>query len=110
MLFEKLSGLLAKIPADHWGLDLVALVVAALACAGVLFGVITPADLPSVIDGAFYVLTIAGLRGAALAARKSAAAAATAAALQAVDAAKSHKPADVLAAASAAAAAVKVRE
>ena len=63
---SKILALLAKLPAGSAKLDGVALAVAALALAGVYFGVISAADLPALVDAALVILPAVGLRAASL--------------------------------------------
>lgn len=111
LTMSALASLLARIPADHWGFDLAALLIVALGCAAVLSGVLTPDQLPAAVDTALYGL---GLIVPAMAARgailKARAQAGTQAALAAVAAAKAHDIRAALEAAAATAAAVKETE
>lgn len=90
-MYDKILALLARVPADHWGLDLAAIALVALGCGAVLLGVLTPDQLPAALDAALYVL---GLVVPAMAARAAAlkvrASAGTKAALAAVAAVKAR--------------------
>lgn len=101
---QSILALLARIPADHWGLDLAAVALVVLGCVAVLGGVLPPDQLPAAIDAAVYVL---GLVVPAMAARAAAlrlrAKTASAAALSAAEAARGRHLDDALAKAVAAA-------
>ena len=77
-MIDRIVALLARIPADRASVDWIALALAVLGAVLLAFGVVTPAQIPGLVELVLAVATAAGLRGAALAAKGSAVAGASA--------------------------------
>lgn len=70
-MLDKILALLARLPADSAAIDWTALALAALGGVALLLGLVTPDQLPGLVDAALGLLVAAGLRGASLAAKGS---------------------------------------
>jgi hypothetical protein len=72
-MYQKILALLAKLPSDSPSVDWVVIALVIAGAIAVATGVVTPDQLPTLIDAALYGLVGIGVRGASLAAKAKAA-------------------------------------